>query len=70
MTTKSKATTDSEAAGEPAKVEETPLCGVPHFLPALAHVTCTGPAPDPDRLPGTPEHEHRHQDGDAIYTWS
>jgi hypothetical protein len=69
MTTKPKAKAD-EAAEEPAKVEEAkPLCGVPHFLPMLAHVTCTEPAPDPDLPPGTPEHEHRHQDGDAIYVW-
>jgi hypothetical protein len=69
MTTKGKATTDSETAGEQAKAEEKPSCGVPHFLPTLAHVTCTEPAPDPDRPPGTPDHQHRHQDGDAIYTW-
>lgn len=59
-----------EAAAEPATVEERPRCGKPHHLPALAeHVTCTEPAPDPDLPPGTPEHEHRHQDGDAIYVW-
>lgn len=64
-----EATTDSEAA-EPAKVDaEAPLCGTPHFLPALAHLTCTEPAADPDRVPGAPDHQHRHQDGDAIYTW-
>ena len=69
MTTKGKATTDSETAGEPAKAEAKPLCGAPHFLPALANVTCTEPAQDPDRVPGAPDHQHRHQDGDAIYTW-
>jgi hypothetical protein len=70
MTTKPKAKTDGEGADEPAKVEEeAPRCGAPHFLPALAHLACAEPAPDPDLPPGTPEHEHRHQDGDAIYTW-
>jgi hypothetical protein len=70
MTTKAKAKGDAEGAEAPAKVEEeAPLCGAPHFLPALAHLSCTEPAPDPDLPPGTPEHEHRHQDGDAIYTW-
>jgi hypothetical protein len=69
MTTKGKATTDSETADEPAKAKERPLCGAPHFLPTLAHLTCAQPAADPDLPPGTPEHEHRHQDGDAIYTW-
>ncbi|MFJ9012334.1 hypothetical protein [Streptomyces canus] len=59
-----------EAAAEPATVEEKPPCGKPHHLPALAqHITCTEPAPDPDLAPGTPEHEHRHQDGDALYVW-
>ena len=71
MTTKAKAKDEGETAEEPAKAEETPLCGKPHFLPTLAHLnlTCTEPAPDPDRPPGTPDHQHRHQDGDAIYTW-
>lgn len=73
MTTKAKAQADTdtaEATEEPAKVEdEAPLCGAPHVLPMLAHITCTLPAADPDLPPGTPEHEHRHQDGDAIYVW-
>jgi len=73
MTTKAKAKSDedsAEAADEQARAEDkAPLCGTPHFLPMLAHLTCTEPAPDPDRPPGTPEHEHRHQDGDAIYVW-
>jgi len=68
MTTKDRA--KGEAVEAPAKVEETPRCGAPHFLPALAgHVACTEPAPDPDRPPGTPDHQHRHQDGDALYQW-
>jgi len=67
--TKAKAQADDEAAAEPAKAEEVPQCGAPHFLPALAHVACTEPAQDPDRAPGTPDHQHRHQDGDAIYLW-
>jgi hypothetical protein len=58
-----------EAAAEPTIVEEGPLCGKPHHLPALAHITCQLDAPDPDLPPGAPEHEHRHQDGDAIYVW-
>jgi hypothetical protein len=59
-----------EATAEPATVEEQPLCGKPHHLPALAgHITCTEPAPDLDLPPGSPEHEHRHQDGDALYVW-
>ncbi|MER5653445.1 hypothetical protein ABT076_10560 [Streptomyces sp. NPDC002131] len=74
MTTRIKPIEDestAEAEAEPAKVEEqTPRCGAPHFLPALAgHVHCTEPAQDPDRAPGTPDHQHRHQDGDAIYLW-
>lgn len=74
MTTKAKAKDDEgETAAEPAKAEavaEGPRCGVPHFLPALAgHVACSRPAQDPDRAPGTPDHEHRHQDGDAIFAW-
>jgi hypothetical protein len=69
MTTKAKAKDEGEMAEGPAKAEEAPPCGVPHFLPVLAHITCTGPAPDPDRPPGTPDHQHRHQDGDALYEW-
>jgi hypothetical protein len=72
-TAKAKATADeepTEAAQEAESVKETPFCGKPHHLPALAqHITCTEPAPDPDLPPGAPEHEHRHQDGDAIYVW-
>lgn len=74
MTVKSKTKGDEhETAGETTEetvsAEETRLCGAPHFLPMLAHLTCTELAPDPDRPPGTPEHQHWHQDGDAIYTW-
>ena len=60
-----------EAQPEQQPEADAPLCGKPHHLPMLAgHVTCQRPAEDPDREPGTPEHEHRHEDGDAIYTWS
>jgi len=72
MTTKAKAQADSdtaETADEPVTVEEAPLCGAPHFLPALAHITCTLSAADPNLPPGAPEHEHRHLDGDALYVW-
>jgi hypothetical protein len=73
MTMKAKAKDDegetTEATEEVVRVEEVPLCGAPHYLPMLAHLTCTQPAADPDLPPGTPEHEHRHQDGDAIYVW-
>ena len=73
MTTKAKGKADedtTEATDEqPKAVEERAPCGAPHFLPALAHLACTEPAPDPDLPPGTPDHQHRHQDGDAIYTW-
>lgn len=73
MTTKPKAKADedrAEVAEKPAEAEEqAALCGAPHFLPMLAHVTCQLPAADPDLPPGTPEHEHRHEDGDAIYVW-
>lgn len=74
MTTRTKAKADDEApeaASEapPAEAEQAPLCGKPHFLPVLAHLTCTEAAPDPDRLPGTPDHLHRYQDGDALYEW-
>jgi hypothetical protein len=72
MTTKAKAQA-SEQAAEPATVEETKTetrCGAPHHLPVLAgHVTCQLPAQDPDREPGSPDHEHRHEDGDTIYVW-
>jgi hypothetical protein len=73
VTTKAKAKPDEQAA-EPAAVEETkaeaPRCGTPHHLPLLAgRVTCQLPAQDPDRAPGSPDHEHRHEDGDTIYVW-
>ena len=60
---------DEAAAPEP-KAEQAPACGAPHQLPALAHVTCQLPAEDPDREPGMPGHEHRHEDGDAVYMWT
>jgi len=70
MTTKDRAKSEGEVAAEPAKVEEAPRCGAPHYLPALAgSVACSEPAQDPDRAPGTPDHQHRHQDGDLIYVW-
>lgn len=70
MTMKDRTKDESETAVEPVKVEETPRCGAPHFLPTLAdRVVCTEPAQDPDRPPGTLDHQHRHQDGDAIYVW-
>jgi hypothetical protein len=52
----------------PAEVEA-PTCGKIHPLPLLAHIACQLPPADPDEEPGTPEHEHRHQAGDAIYVW-
>ncbi|MFE4697276.1 hypothetical protein ACFRIC_09300 [Streptomyces sp. NPDC056738] len=73
MTTRSKAKDEAEVeAPEPApKVEAAPapVCGAPHFLPALPHVTCTEPPDDPDLPPGRLGHEHRHLDGDALYSW-
>ncbi|MFJ4932323.1 hypothetical protein ACIP8U_00430 [Streptomyces pseudovenezuelae] len=73
MTTAKPKADAAEATVEPASDEEpkaeVPRCGAPHFLPALAHITCQRDAPDPDLPPGSPEHEHRHQDGDAIYVW-
>jgi hypothetical protein len=75
VTTKAKARDDEQQAeqtereGQTAAEAQETVCGRPHFLPALAHVTCTGPAPDPDLPPGAPEHEHRHQDGEALYLW-
>ncbi|MFF7982294.1 hypothetical protein ACFZDK_24720 [Streptomyces sp. NPDC007901] len=74
MTSRTKAKAEDEAPqasseAQPAEAEQPPLCGKPHFLPALVHITCQEPAPDPDLPPGTPEHEHRHQDGDALYVW-
>ncbi|MGW4784218.1 hypothetical protein [Streptomyces sp. NPDC004230] len=70
MTTKPKDKAD-EATAEAPKAEKAPLCGKPHHLPMLAEqgIACTEPAADPDLPPGTPEHEHRHQDGDTIYVW-
>jgi hypothetical protein len=77
MTTKAKTEADDETAAEkaaearPAKADEArPACGAPHCLPVLAgQVTCTEPPDDPDLPPGRLGHEHRHQDGDALYTW-
>lgn len=73
MTTKPKAKADedsTEAEQEQVSVEEMPRCGAPHYLPALAErIACTLPAQDPDRAPGTPDHEHRHEDGETIYVW-
>jgi hypothetical protein len=74
VTARAKAKADDEtpevaSEAPPAEAEQAPPCGKPHFLPVLDHVTCQEPAPDPDRPPGTPEHEHRHQDGDALYVW-
>lgn len=61
------------ATAEPVAVEEVkeeaPECGVPHYLPALAHIRCQRDQQDPDREPGAPDHQHRHQDGDALYQW-
>jgi hypothetical protein len=49
-------------------VVEGPLCGAPHALPLLAgRVTCQLDAQDLE--PGDAGHEHRYQDGDALYTW-
>lgn len=73
MTTKPKAKDDEGTAEATTRqatpAEATPLCGIPHALPQLSHVTCQQPAPDPDRAPGTPDHQHRWQDGDLIYVW-
>ncbi|MEU1497003.1 hypothetical protein [Streptomyces sp. NPDC005732] len=75
MSTRAKAKPDDETPETPseqpaeAEQQEQQLCGKPHFLPALTHVTCTQPAPDPDLPPGTPDHQHQHQDGDALYIW-
>ncbi|MFF4536555.1 hypothetical protein [Streptomyces aureus] len=71
MTTKAKGKGDEgETAAAPTEVEEAPRCGAPHFLPALAgQVACSEPAQDPDRPPGSPDHQHRHQDGELIYVW-
>jgi hypothetical protein len=80
MTTKPKPEpkTEDQAEGELAAqpepkadgqaVIEGPRCGAPHFLPALAgHVTCQLGAQELE--PGEAGHEHRHQDGDALYVW-
>lgn len=67
MTTKPKAQ-DAEAQTEQPAKAQTPTCGAPHYLPLLAHVTCQLDA-EPDLKPGDPGHEHRHQDGDALYLW-
>lgn len=74
MTTRTKAQPGEDEAPATDTAEQqaevqAPLCGKPHHLPLLAHVTCQLPAPDPDRAPGTPEHQHRHQDGDTLYVW-
>jgi hypothetical protein len=68
---KAKADDEStEVTSEPQPTEvKQQLCGKPHFLPALTHVTCTQLAPDPDLPPGTPDHQHQHLDGDALYIW-
>jgi hypothetical protein len=76
MTTKPKAADEApvketaEPAVEQPKASEAPPCGKPHHLPMLAgHVACQLDALDPDREPGSPEHEHRHEDGDTLYVW-
>ncbi|MEH0445438.1 hypothetical protein QA811_17700 [Streptomyces sp. B21-102] len=59
-------------AAEPTAAEEpkaVPECGAPHYLPALAHIRCQRDEQDPDRAPGTPDHQHRHQIGDTLYQW-
>lgn len=71
MTTKAKADdkpaeeTQSKPAAEPV-----PACGKPHYLPMLAKqgIACQLDA-ELDLAPGEPEHQHRHQDGDALYNW-
>jgi hypothetical protein len=81
VTTKAKPepTVDEQAEAEqavqpePAAVEQTvvegPRCGAPHFLPVLAgHVACQLDAQYLE--PGEAGHEHRYQDGDALYTWT
>jgi len=84
MTSRTKASEPKPEAGGQAEAEttspepaesqpevEAPVCGKPHHLPMLAgHVACQLPPEGPDREPGAPEHEHRHEDGDAIYVWS
>jgi hypothetical protein len=79
MTTKAKPepAVDEQGEGEQTAQPELkaneqtavgPRCGAPHFLPALAgHVTCQLDAQELE--PGDAGHEHRHQDGDALYTW-
>ncbi|MEU9436588.1 hypothetical protein [Streptomyces sp. NPDC048252] len=73
MTTAKPRADAVEATAEPVAVEEVreevPECGVPHYLPALTHIRCQRDQQDPDRAPGTPDHQHRHQDGDALYQW-
>jgi hypothetical protein len=61
--------TAEQPAAEPTQVEQMPACGKPHHLPRLAEegIACQLPAEELDL--GQPEHEHRHQDGDAIYLW-
>jgi hypothetical protein len=71
VTTKSRAKQgdepDIQTVEEPA-AEPLPLCGKPHHLPQLAlTITCAKPAEELE--PGEPEHEHRHEDGDAVYVW-
>ncbi|MFB7288989.1 hypothetical protein [Actinacidiphila glaucinigra] len=76
MTTrKTKPEPDSPDAdgttAEPAalEAEPQPLCREPHYLPVLAPtVTCQLPA-QVDLVIGDAGHEHRHQDGDALYVW-
>ena len=73
MTTAKPKADGVEATAEPTTAEElkaaVPECGTPHFLPALAHIRCQRDAQDPDREPGSPDHQHRHQDGDTLYQW-
>jgi hypothetical protein len=76
MTTKAKpepAVVEQAEAGQAVQPEptavEVPLCGAPHALPLLAgHVTCQLDAQYLE--PGEAGHEHRYQDGDALYTWT
>ncbi|MFD7609704.1 hypothetical protein [Streptomyces sp. NPDC059828] len=68
--TKAQTVDDQGSAEEQAErpvEDEATRCGAPHQLPLLAHVTCQLDAEELE--PGAAGHEHRHEDGDTVYTW-
>lgn len=73
MTMKPRAQLDEQPTVAPAPAEEqaeAPLCGEPHHLAVLAHITCRRPAGHGSQE-GADQGERRHEarsDG-TLYAW-